>query len=161
MKECDNSAHKIHISYNFLMSIILLIMVDTLLLRPSLHCNTLLHFTTLHPTTLHHTSPNYTYWHFTFFHLHVTTLSFSFTIYISYHSVSPHITKLDTVQFSSPNLRQLSINGKVVLKWIFEIWFINMQIVLKLHRIGFTSRIVSLYCLTLWFHSFGIAWWTK
>jgi len=46
-KECDNS--KIHISSNFMLSIIL-IMFDTLLLRPSLHCNTPLHFTTLHYT---------------------------------------------------------------------------------------------------------------
>jgi len=30
-------------------------MFDTLLLRPSLHYNTPLHFTTLHPTTLHST----------------------------------------------------------------------------------------------------------
>jgi len=28
-------------------------MLDTLLLLPSLHCNTSLHFTTLHQTTLH------------------------------------------------------------------------------------------------------------
>jgi len=30
-------------------------MFDTLLLRPSLHCNTSLHFTTPHATTLHFT----------------------------------------------------------------------------------------------------------
>ena len=52
MKDCDNSTRKIHISSNFILSISLLIMFDTLLLRPSLHCNTPLHF-----TTLHHTSP--------------------------------------------------------------------------------------------------------
>ena len=86
MKECDNSTRKIHISSNFILSISLLIMFDTLLLRPSLHCThsttlhhtspnyTSLHFTTLHPTTLH-----YTYRHFTSSHLHFTTLSFSFT----------------------------------------------------------------------------------
>jgi hypothetical protein len=87
MKECDNS--KIHISRNFILSIRLLIMFDTLLLRPSLHCNTPLHFTILHHTspnytslhfaTLHHTTLHYTYWHFNFSHLHFTTLSFSFT----------------------------------------------------------------------------------
>ena len=50
-------------------------MFDTLLLRPSLHCNTPLHFTTLHATTLHHTSPNYT-------SLHISTLHFlSFTLH--------------------------------------------------------------------------------
>jgi len=63
MGECDNS--KIHISSNSLLSICLLIMLDTLLLVPSLHCNTSLHFTTLHQTTLH-----YTYRHFySFFNL--------------------------------------------------------------------------------------------
>ena len=43
MRECDNS--KIHVSNNSLLSICLLIILDTLLLVPSLHCNTLLHFT--------------------------------------------------------------------------------------------------------------------
>ena len=51
MRECDSS--KIHISSNLLLSIWLLIMLDTLLLVPSLQCNTSLHFTTLHLTTLH------------------------------------------------------------------------------------------------------------
>ena len=51
MRECDNI--KIHISSNFLLSICLIIMLDTLLLVPSLHCNTSLHFTTLHYTSLH------------------------------------------------------------------------------------------------------------
>ena len=54
MRECNNS--KIHISSNFLLSICLIIMLDTLLLVPSLHCNTSLHFTTLHQTTLNDTS---------------------------------------------------------------------------------------------------------
>jgi len=40
MKECDNSTRKIHISSNFILSISPLIIFDTLLLRPSLHCNT-------------------------------------------------------------------------------------------------------------------------
>jgi hypothetical protein len=70
--KCDNS--KIHINSNFILSISLLIMFDTLLLRPSLHCNTPLYFTNLQPTTLH-----YTYRHFTSSHLHFTTLPFSFT----------------------------------------------------------------------------------
>jgi len=72
MKECDNS--KIHISSNFLLSICLLIMLDTLLLVPSLHCNNSLHFTTLRPTTLHYTDR-----HFTSSHEQVTTLSFGLT----------------------------------------------------------------------------------
>ena len=69
MRECDDSTRKIHISSNFILSISLLIMFDTLLLRPSLHCNTplhftQLHFTTLHPTTLRYTSPHFTQLHF-------------------------------------------------------------------------------------------------
>jgi len=54
MKEGDNS--KIHISNNFLLSICLLIMLDILLLVPSLHCNTSLHSSTFHflSLTLHY-----------------------------------------------------------------------------------------------------------
>ena len=82
MKECDNS--KIRISSNFILSTCFLIMQGTLLLRPSLHCNTSLHFTTLHPTTLH-----YTYRHFTSSHLHFTTLSFGGAGYRSQYSDWP------------------------------------------------------------------------
>ena len=42
---------KEYTSSNFIMSVCLLIMLDTLLLRPSLHCNTTPHFTQLHFTT--------------------------------------------------------------------------------------------------------------
>jgi len=38
---------KEYISNNFILSICLLIMLDTLLLRPSIHCNTSLHLSTL------------------------------------------------------------------------------------------------------------------
>jgi hypothetical protein len=48
MKECDNS--KIHISSDLLLTICLLIMSDTLLLGPSLHC---IHLATFHHTSLH------------------------------------------------------------------------------------------------------------
>ena len=51
MRECDNS--KVHISGNFLLSIWLLIMLDTLLLVPSLHCNTSPSYTSLHLLTLY------------------------------------------------------------------------------------------------------------
>ena len=118
MKECDNS--KIDISSNFILSISLLIMFDTLLLRPSLQCNTPLHFTTLHPTTLHYTPLHFTTLRYTshFTQLHFTTLidtslpliytsltfQLALRIYISYLSISLHITSLDTVQISSPNL---------------------------------------------------------
>jgi hypothetical protein len=69
------------------LSVCLLIMLDTLLLAPSLHCK---HFATLHHTSLHFTT------------LIDTSLPshWASPIYISYRSVSPHITELDTVQFS-------------------------------------------------------------
>ena len=104
MKECDNSTRKIHISINFLLSISLLIMFDTLLLRPSLHCSTPLHLTTLHHTspnytsdftTLHPTTLHYAYRHFASSHLHFTTLLFSFTHlhFLSFYFTSHHITR--------------------------------------------------------------------
>ena len=79
MKECDNSTRKIHISNNFILSINLLIMFGTLLLRPSLHCNTPLHFTQLHFTTLIETS----------FPIIYTSLPshLALRIYISYRSI--------------------------------------------------------------------------
>jgi hypothetical protein len=94
MKESANT--KIHISSNFQLSICLLIMLDTLLLAPSLQCNTSLHFTTLHPTTLH-----YTYRHFTSPHLHFTTCSFGLN-HLHFLPLYFHLTplKLDTVHFS-------------------------------------------------------------
>ena len=84
MRECDNN--KIHISSNFLLSICLIIMLDTLLLVPPLHCNTSLHFTTLHQTTLY-----YTYRYFTSTHLHFTTLLFGLTHlhFLSFYFPSP------------------------------------------------------------------------
>jgi len=83
MKEYDNS--KIHISSNFILSVCLLITLDTLILRPSLHCNTSLHFTTLHPATLH-----YTYRHSTSCHLHFTTLHHTSPNYTSLHLSTLH-----------------------------------------------------------------------
>jgi hypothetical protein len=106
MKECDNS--KIHISCNFISSISLLIMFDTLLLRPSLHCNTpllfttfhpttlhytSLHFTTLRPTTLHHTSPHFT-------QLHFTTL-IDTSLPLIYTSLPSHFAKLIYISYLS------------------------------------------------------------
>ena len=95
MRECDNS--KIHISSNLLLSICLLIMLNTLLLVPSLHCNTSLHLTTLHQTTLH-----YTYRHhflsFTFHYSPIWLNPSTFPIVLFW----PPITKPDTVRFSHP-----------------------------------------------------------
>jgi hypothetical protein len=89
MKECDNSTRKIHISNNFILSISLLTMFDTLLLRPSLHCNTPLHFTTLQPTTLHYTSLHFTPPHFT--QLHFTTLRYT-SNFTTLHTITLHYT---------------------------------------------------------------------
>jgi len=69
-------------------------MFDTLLLRPSLHCNTPLHF-----TTLHYTSPNYTSLYFTtlrytsphFTQLHFTTLV-NTSLPLIYTSLPSHLT---------------------------------------------------------------------
>jgi hypothetical protein len=66
MKECDNS--KIHISSNFLLSVFLLLFLDTFIARI---ITTLQHF-----ATLHHTSPNYT-------SLHLSTLHFLSTLHLS------------------------------------------------------------------------------
>jgi hypothetical protein len=95
MKERDNS--KIYINSNFILSVRLLIMFDTLFLRPSLHCNTSLNFTTLHPTTLH-----YTHRHFTSPHLHFTSLSFGLTHshFLSFSFTSHHQTRHSTFHIS-------------------------------------------------------------
>jgi hypothetical protein len=95
MKECDNS--KIHISSNFILSVSLLIMFDTLLLRPSLHCNTSLYF-----ITLHHTSPNYTSLHFAILHHtspHFTQIPFTTLRYTSSHFTTLHPTIFDVIIF--------------------------------------------------------------
>ena len=130
MKECNNS--KIHISSNFILSINLLIMFDTLLLRPSLHCThsatlhhtspnyTSLHFSTLHPTTLHYTSPHFTQLHFTtlrpttlhytsphFTQLHFTTLHPTTLHYTYRHFTSSHL-HFTTLSFSFTHLHFLS-----------------------------------------------------
>jgi len=99
MKECDNS--KIHISSNFILAISLLIMFGTLLLRPSLHCNTPLHFTTLHPTTHHYTSLHFTTLHSATLHYtsHFTQLHFTTLRYTSPHFTQLHFTTLRLLHF--------------------------------------------------------------
>jgi hypothetical protein len=77
---------------NFIWPIYLLVTVDILLLRLSLHF-TQLHFTPLHYTCRHFTSSN-----LNFTQLHLTTLPFPLIwlnpISISYSSISLHITTL-------------------------------------------------------------------
>jgi hypothetical protein len=110
MRGCDNS--KIHISSNFILSICLLIMFITL----------------QHFATLNHTTPNYT-------SLHLSTLHFlSFTLHshlaepinVSYRSISPHITKLDTVQFSHPQTYFQIMNPFTALKNFSPFHFISL-----------------------------------
>ena len=101
MTECDNN--KVHISINFVLSICLIIMLDNLLLKPSLHCNTSLHFTTLHPTTLH-----------------LSTLPFlSFTLHypliwlnpVTFPTVLFHFALLNQTRYSSPLQTYFQNNG--------------------------------------------------
>ena len=95
---------------NFIWSIYILIMIDTLLLRPSLYF-TQLHFAPLHYicrhfifshlkfTQLHFTPLRYTCWHFIFpFKLHITTL----------HSTSLHLLTLHFFPFRGVSLRPLA-----------------------------------------------------
>jgi len=103
MKECDNSTRKIHISSKFILSISLLIMFDTLLLRPSLHCNTPPHFTTLHPTTLHYTSLHFTT-------LNPTTLHYTSLLFTTLHYTSPNYTSLHLTQLHFATLHHTSPN---------------------------------------------------
>jgi hypothetical protein len=59
-----------------------------------------------HSATLHHTSSNYTSPNYASLPLIYTSLPFhlALRIYISYRSISLHITSHDTVQISSPKL---------------------------------------------------------
>jgi hypothetical protein len=73
-------------------SIYLLIILNTLLLRPSLH------FTELHFTQLHYTCRHFTSSHLSFTYLHFTTLSFGLTPSkfptALFHVASLHFTSL-------------------------------------------------------------------
>jgi len=125
MKDCDNSTRKIHISNNVILSMSLLIMFDTLLLRPSLHCNTPLHFTTLHPTTFHYTSPHFTQLHFTtlrytsphFTQLHFTTL-IDTSLPLIYTSLPSHLALRIYISYRSISLRKcnsLQVTNRILL----------------------------------------------
>jgi hypothetical protein len=129
---CDSSTRKIHISNNFALSISLLIMFDALLLRPSLHCNTPLHFTTLHQTTLHYTSLHFTQLHFTSSRLHFTTLSFSITHlhFLSFYFTSHHITTHSTDLI--PKLISKIINPFTALKNFLPFQFTSLFILFYL-----------------------------
>jgi hypothetical protein len=141
MKECDNCTRKIHISSNFILSISLLIMFDTLLLRPSLYCNTSLHITELHPATLH-----YTYRRFTSSHLHFTTLSFSFTHlhFLSFCFTSHHWTRHSTVLISKHTSKIMY--SFTALKKLSSFHFISISIFFlfsSLSSLHFTSLVLK------------------
>jgi hypothetical protein len=112
---CANSTRKIHISNNFILSVSFLIMFGTLLLRPSLHCNTPLHFTALHPTTLHYTSLHFTTLRYTspnYASLHFTTLHHTSPNYISPHFTTLHPTTLHCTyrHFTSFHLHLITLS---------------------------------------------------
>jgi len=95
MIKCDKQNG--HIAVNLIWSIYLLIMIDTLLLRP---------FTPLHYTCGHFTSS-----HLNFTELHFTTLSFGLTPFkfptIPFHLTSLHFLddfRHTSIPFTSPHL---------------------------------------------------------
>jgi hypothetical protein len=78
MKDCDNSARKIHIGLQH---------------SATIHHTSPNYTSTLHPAALH-----YTYRHVTSSHLHFTTLSFNFMHlhFLSFYFTSHHITRHST-----------------------------------------------------------------
>jgi hypothetical protein len=129
---------KSHQAANFIWPVHLLIMLDTLLLKPSLHF-TLLHLSTLqffscklHPTTHHYPliqlNPNYptapfhlTSLHFTSHHYtlpHFTTLHLTSLHFTSHHYTLPHITTLyltllhfTSLHYTSPHITTLHLTS--------------------------------------------------
>jgi hypothetical protein len=99
MKECDKRK-----AANLVQSIYILRMLDTLLLRLSLH------FTTLHPTTLHNTCRHFTSSHLNFTKLHFTTLSFGSNPF-----------KFPTTQFHLPPLHFTSLHSLLASSELTEV----------------------------------------
>ena len=93
MKVCDK--RKSHISSKLHMIYISSVMLDTLLLRRSLHFTAL---PQLHVTPLHYTCWHFSSSHLNFTHLHFTTLSFGLTPFkfptTPFHLTSLHFTSL-------------------------------------------------------------------
>jgi len=86
---------------NFMWSVYLLIMLNTLLLRLSLH------FTQLHFTPLHYTCRHFTSSHLNFPQLHFTTLSFGLTSFkfptAPFHLTSLHFSSLHFTSLHCPS----------------------------------------------------------
>ena len=129
MRECDNN--KIHISSNFLLSICLLIIV------PSLHCNTSLHFTTLHQTTLHFLSLTL---HYPLIWLNPST--FPIVLF--------HLTSLNQTQYGShiPKLISTVMSPFTALKNLSPLYFTSLFI-LFFSLILSTLHFTLLCCLHL------------
>jgi len=127
-----------HTSSNFTFSISLLKIFDTLLLRPSLHCNTPLHFTTLHPTTLHYTSLHFTQLHFTT--LIDTSLPLIYTS-LPFH-LALRIMKMKTVNSFETSVpiyhRPSVISAKTSLAQLWK------------HHLTHNERLMTTYLLTPW-----------
>jgi hypothetical protein len=138
MKECDNSTRKIHISSNFILPINFLITFDTLLLRPSLRCNTLLHFTQIHFTTLRYPlphSPNYTSLHFVTLLPHFTQLHFTTLRYTSPHFIQLHFT---TLRYTSPHFTQLHFTTLRYTSPQIVFMFIEFQLrIARIHNLAY------------------------
>jgi hypothetical protein len=90
---------EIHCQQNIklLRSIYLLIVTDSLLLRPTFH------FTPLHPTKLHSTCCHFRSSHLNFSQVHFTNLSFGLT-WFTFPTASIHLTSL---HFTSPHFTAL------------------------------------------------------
>ena len=71
-------------------------MLDTLLLRPSLH------FTTLHPATLYYTYRHFNSCHLIFTQLHFTALSFDLTTF-KFPTAALHLTSLHFTSHHFPS----------------------------------------------------------
>jgi hypothetical protein len=151
MKECDNS--KIHTSSNFLLSVCLLIMLDTFVTRT---ITTLQHF-----AILHHTSPNYT-------SQHLSTLHFlSFTLHYPLIWLNPftfptalfHLTSLNQPQYRSPisKLTSKIMSPFTALRkpspFHFTSLFILLFFLLNLSTLHFTSLHFLLFLLFIAFTS--------
>jgi len=133
-------------------------MFDTLLLRPSLHCNTPLYFTTLHPSTLHYTSLHFTILINTSLPLIYTSLPCRLVlrIYISYRSISLHITSHHITRHSTvliPKIISKKVNPFTAIK-NFSLFHFNFYFIyLFTHPIYPTLHFTLLFLTTSYFPS--------
>jgi len=114
--------------------------------RPSLHCNTSLHFTTLHPTTRHYnatlrcTSPHFT-------QLHVTTMQH----FAALHHTSPNYTSLQcntSLHFTTlhPTTRHYTATLRCTSPHFTQLHVTTIQHFAALHHTS--PNYTSLHCNT-------------